>query len=225
MPYKEPTKPLIPEKRIWVHQIFGLLGDTELPPLFRDNQKLTKKWCRVNDYSYRCWDEKSCNQLLKNYPEFQEFYNSVKYPIMRVDIIRFIILHYYGGLYLDMDCRPVLTTKLDETYKFAVANTQTNKQKPYEMEVLYSKPCNPLLTDFIRYMKTQVIEKDKIKVYDTWKCRYVYQTTGPKALCRFLKGKEFNTYNLNNPSYDGDKSMNITGYEHFISHISCSYNI
>ena len=87
-----PPKPEHTEQRFWVHQIFGLLGDTELPPLFRDNQIITKKWCEDNNYSYRLWDTKSCNQLVKTYyPEFYELYNSVRYPIMKVDIARFLI--------------------------------------------------------------------------------------------------------------------------------------
>ena len=102
-----------------VHQIFGLLGDTELPELFKINQQKTINWCRDNQYSYRFWDNVSCNRLIKKYPEFIELYNSVKYPIMKVDIIRFIILHYYGGLYLDMDCIPNIS-ELKDHNKFKV---------------------------------------------------------------------------------------------------------
>ena len=35
-------------------------------------------------------------------------YYSVRYTIMKVDIIRFIILHKYGGLYVDLDIIPKL---------------------------------------------------------------------------------------------------------------------
>tara|TARA_R110001632_G_scaffold2768_3_gene12198 strand:+ start:1935 stop:2672 length:738 start_codon:yes stop_codon:yes gene_type:complete len=229
-----PPKPEHTEQRFWVHQIFGLLGDTELPPLFRDNQIITKKWCEDNNYSYRLWDTKSCNQLVKTYyPEFYELYNSVRYPIMKVDIARFLILGVYGGLYLDMDCYPVCP-HINKDVDFAVADTQNyNKKgpsgdalanKPYEIEVLQSKVNNPILTDFIRYVATQIKEKDNIKVYETWKCRYVYQTTGPLSFCRFMKNKEKpHTYKINSPDWKGEQKDNISGDEDFISHISCSY--
>ncbi len=222
---KRINKPEFYGKRFWVHQIFGLLGDKEIPELYKINQKKTLEWCKKNNYCYYLWDEKSCDKLVKTYYplDFYELYHSVKYPIMKVDIVRFLILGVYGGLYLDMDCYPVSNLLLDEDVDFAVADTQTNKNKPYEMEVLQSKINNPILRDYINYVKTQIEEKNKIKIYDTWKCRYVYQTTGPMSLCRFLKGKQFATYKLNNPSYDGDKSLNLTGEEDFISQISCSY--
>jgi len=207
-----------------VHQIFGLLGDTELPKLFKINQQKTIKFCNDNNYSYRLWDKISCTRLIKKYPEFIDLYNNVKYPIQQVDIIRFIILHYYGGLYLDMDCYPVVEELKDDRI-FRVADTQTNPKKPYEIEVIQSSPCNPILLDFCRYVKTQIEEKDKIKIYDTWKCRYVYQTTGPHSFCRFLKLNNITpeTYKLNNPDYDKKKLLNLTGKEDFISQISCSY--
>jgi len=217
-----------------VHQIFGLLGDTELPELFKINQQKTINWCKDNQYSYRLWDKISCDRLIKKYPEFIELYNSVKYPIMKVDIIRFIILHYYGGLYLDMDCYPVIN-KLKDDRIFRVADTQNyNKKgpsgdalanKPYEIEVIQSGPCNPILTDFIRYVKEQIKIKDKIKVYETWRCRYVYQTTGPLSFCRFCKLNNIvpETYKINSPDWRGEQKNNISGDEDFISHISCSY--
>ena len=222
-------KPQIPENRFWVHQIFGLLGDTELPELFKINQQKTLKWCKDNNYSYRLWDKKSCDLLIKKYPEFIDLYNNAKYDIMRVDIIRFLILHYYGGLYLDMDCCPNID-KLKEQDKFILAwrvtGAEKHKNRPphYEMEVIQSYPCNHILTDFLRYVKTQIIEKDKIKIYETWKCRYVFHTTGPFSLNRFLKKNKLTPekYNLNFPlTYDN--SLNIIGNEDFISYPACSY--
>ena len=92
------------------------------------------------------------------------------------------------------------------------------------MEVIQSIKGHPYLLEFLDYVKTQIEEKDKIEVYDKWKCRYVYQTTGPHSLSRFLNSKDdVDTYIINNPSYDGDKSLNLIGNEDFISHISCSY--
>lgn len=214
-----------------VHQIYGLFDDgKEMCDLFKTNQKLVIEWCKRNDYSYRLWDKASCWRLMRKYPDFSEMYYSVKYPVQKVDIIRFIILQYYGGLYIDLDVypRPDLVLK---DYDFAVCDTQTNRNKKYEMEVLQACPGNPILTEFLRYAKSQILEKDEIEIYDKWKCRYIYQTTGPMSLCRFLKNKKYNelnykinTYKLNNPDYDGDMDLNLTGEEDFISQISCSYN-
>ena len=221
MPPKVIKKPEFTGKRFYVHQIFGLLGDTELPPLFRDNQFITKKWCIDNNYTYRFWDTKSCDNLIKKYPEFEELYYSVKYPIMRVDIIRFIILHYYGGLYIDMDCRPNIDSVNTEIFAAAF---KEGRKKHFEIEVLQSNPCNHILIKFLNYVIKQIEEKDKIEIYDTWKARYVYQTTGPYSFNRFIKKESANIhkYIINEP-LTFDKSLNLNGNEDFISHYSCSY--
>jgi len=204
-----------------VHQIFGLLGDTELSQLFLDCQKKVINFCQINNYDYYLWDKIKCNHLIRKYQEFYDLYNSVKYDIMRVDIIRFLILYEYGGLYIDLDCYPVENLKLLEC-DFAVAKTRLT-YKPYEMEILQSKKNNEILLEYLRYVKNQVIIKNEIAIYKKWKCRYVYQTTGPMCLCRFLKNKHFCSYLINSPSYQKKENTNIFGDECFISHISCCY--
>ena len=207
---------------IKIHQIFGLLGDTKMNDMFEENSQKYKDFCWKNGYQYIFWSPEMCDNLIEEYLDYKELYYSVKYPIMKVDIIRFIILHKYGGLYADLDTKP--KCKCLKSSTFIIANPQTNKNKAYEMEVIQSVKGHPYLLGFLDYVKTQIKEKDKIEVYEKWKCRYVYQTTGPYSLSRYLKHKEdIDTYIINNPSYDGDKSLNIIGNEDFISHISCSY--
>ena len=210
--------------KITVHQIFGLMGDKVMPPLFKKSHETFKKFCRKNGYKYKLWNKKMCEDLIKEYSSFKDIYDNTRYTIMKVDIIRFIILHKYGGLYADLDILPKLK-KLKQG-DFIVARPQTNKNKKYEMEVLQSVKGNQLLLDYLNYVREQIKIKSKKKIYEQWKCRYIYQTTGPYSLSRFLKGKSVDTYIINNPSYDennNQKSANLQGNEDFISHISCSY--
>ncbi|RYP86582.1 hypothetical protein DL770_004881 [Monosporascus sp. CRB-9-2] len=37
------------------------------------------------------------------YPWFLETYDSYKFPIQRIDVLRYFMLRYYGGIYLDLD--------------------------------------------------------------------------------------------------------------------------
>jgi len=205
-----------------VHQIFGLLGDTELPSLFKECQIKVKEWQTKNHYEYMFWTAEMCDDLIKEYPDYKELYDNVRYKIMKVDIIRFIILDKYGGIYIDLDCYPKCSKVKSST--FIVSFSPLKKAKPYEMEIVQSIKGHPYNLEYLDYVKTQIPIKDKVEIYKTWKCRYVYQTTGPNTLCRFLKNKDdFDTYVLNSPSYHTDKSANLCGEEDFISHISCSY--
>lgn len=201
-----------------VHQIFGLLDD-EMPELFVNCSDKVKRWCFKNNYNYLLWNKSMCDTFVsENYPEYEELYNSVKYKIMKVDIVRFLILHKYGGLYLDMDIVPNIDSVNDGDFK--IAYKIAPKRKHYEMEVIQSYKSNKLLLLFLDYVKTQIEEKNNIDIYNTWKARYVYQTTGPYSLNRFLKKMTINKFIINEPS---KKDLNLNGDEDFISYPSCSY--
>tara|TARA_A100000171_G_C2068558_1_gene113559 strand:+ start:106 stop:729 length:624 start_codon:yes stop_codon:yes gene_type:complete len=200
-----------------VHQIFGLLDD-EMPVLFLTCSKKVKEWCFNNNYDYVLWNKDMCDNLVKSYPEYQELYNNVRYKIMKVDIVRFLILHKYGGIYIDMDIIPKLISVKENDFK--IAYKIAPKRRHYEMEVIQSFKENNLLLQFLDYVKTQIEEKDKIEIYDTWKARYVYQTTGPYSLNRFLKNKNIDKFIINEPN---EKNLNLNGNEDFVSFPSCSY--
>lgn len=207
---------------IYIHQIFGLMGDDELPPLFKKSQKAFKSFCKKNNYKYKLWNKKSCEKLVEKYKKYKKLYYSVKYDIMKVDIIRFLILHKYGGLYADLDIFPKL--KKLKIGDLIIHYKKGKKREHFEMEVIQSKKNNQVLLDYLDYVKTQIKEKNKIKIYDTWKARYVYHTTGPHSLHRFLKINNIHpdTYNINEP-LTKNNSLNLKGDEHFISYPSCSY--
>jgi mannosyltransferase OCH1-like enzyme len=204
-----------------IHQIFGLMGDSKMNDLFKKSHQSYKDFCTKNNYEYILWDADACNELIQEYPDYVELYNSVRFSIMKVDIIRFIILHKYGGLYADLDTIPNCETLKAST--FIIAKKYGLKRTLYEMEILQSIKGHPYLLSFLDYVKTQIKEKDKLDIYTKWKCRYVYQTTGPHSLSRFLKDKEdIDEYIINEP-LTLDNSLNLRGNEDFISYPSCSY--
>jgi hypothetical protein len=203
-----------------VHQIFGILGDDKLPELFQKSHETYIDFCDKNNYQYKLWMKEDCEKLIEEYPEYKDLYYSVKYLIMRVDIIRFLILHKEGGMYSDLDVIPKIEKLKDSP--LCLAWKVSPKKKWWEMEVLQSEKSNPILLDFLDYVKEQIKAKDKIDIYKDWKCRYVYQTTGPFSLHRFLKKNkvEPDKYLINHPLQDG---LYLMGDEEFISYNSCSY--
>lgn len=133
---------------------------------------------------YTLFDDNKADKLMKKYPEFYTMWKNVKYAIMKVDILRFIILYHYGGFVSDLDEFPNVKNlkSITDGDKLIIFTPKTR----FGYGILYSPKNNELCLNFLRYVKTQIEEKDKIKIYETWKGRYILNTTGPYAFKRFL---------------------------------------
>jgi len=57
------------------------------------------------DFKHIMWnDHDDINEFIKeNYPQYYEMFMEFPAHIMRVDFVRFCILHHFGGIYADMD--------------------------------------------------------------------------------------------------------------------------
>lgn len=83
-----------------IHQIYE---DSNGVP--ENLKKISKSWTRLNpEWEYMFWDKDAIYNFLATYdPGFIPFYKSFTYDIQRWDAIRYLILYYLGGLYIDMD--------------------------------------------------------------------------------------------------------------------------
>lgn len=59
----------------------------------------------TRDHSeYMLWTDASSREFIaNNYPWFLTTFDEYTYPIQRADAIRYFVLHYHGGIYLDLD--------------------------------------------------------------------------------------------------------------------------
>lgn len=56
------------------------------------------------DCEYRLWtDEDNLILIRTQFPEMLSFYQALPYPIMRADVIRYLYMYVFGGIYMDMD--------------------------------------------------------------------------------------------------------------------------
>ncbi|MCJ1286152.1 hypothetical protein MMC26_005497 [Xylographa opegraphella] len=76
------------------------------------NQTMPSDWDEVRQtcidsnkgWEYRLWTEQSSRELIEtHYPWFLSTYDGYKFPVQRVDAVRYFILLKYGGIYLDLD--------------------------------------------------------------------------------------------------------------------------
>ncbi|TCD68214.1 hypothetical protein EIP91_011386 [Steccherinum ochraceum] len=76
------------------------------------SETLPPKWVNVSqgcrdmnpDYEYMLWTDASAREFIADqYSWFLDTYDGYTYPIQRADVIRYFVLHHYGGIYIDLD--------------------------------------------------------------------------------------------------------------------------
>ncbi|GAA5981295.1 hypothetical protein JCM10908_004057 [Rhodotorula pacifica] len=93
---------------------------------------LPERWEKVRqgciemhpDYEFKLWSDAASRAFIaEHYPWFLPTFDGYTYPIQRADVIRYFVLHHYGGVYMDLDigCR----RKLDPLLYFRVILPQT----------------------------------------------------------------------------------------------------
>lgn len=77
--------------------------------LFADFHAKWKELYPSPEYTHILWTDENGRELIKNhYPFFLEKYDSYRFGIQRADAVRYFALHFYGGLYADMDYEPLV---------------------------------------------------------------------------------------------------------------------
>ncbi len=90
-----------------IHQIFFSREPGAPIPEKYDRCAQTVKKHHPN-WEYVLWDESKSRKFIEeNYSWFLPVFDSYEYQIQRIDVIRYFILHYYGGFYMDMDMESI----------------------------------------------------------------------------------------------------------------------
>lgn len=177
-----------------IHQIYGIFNDgisLEQIPEYRDNVKSTKEFCKTHGIEYKMWGLEECNELIHHeFKNYIDLWNSFRYPIQKADFIRYCILYKFGGLYVDCDIRPI--NNLNEVFKnklFFVYWSNDEKKLPYNA-VMGSHREQIIFLDILKECEKSYLQKSKMEIYDKWKGRFIFQTTGHHMLERVMKVKK-----------------------------------
>jgi len=174
-----------------IHQVYGTFEDDvqiEDIPIFAQQVSKTKQFCKSHDIQYKMWDAYMCRELLQQYPvRWTTLYNNFREKIQRADFIRYLILYHEGGLYVDCDICPI--NCVDEILKndiFFVKWNNDKKELPYNA-VLGSVKGHVVYDNILTHLEDSYYQKIKNDIYETWKGRFVFQTTGHFMVNRVLK--------------------------------------
>jgi len=198
----------------FVHQIYGIFKDDKpMSTLFTENQKCWQAVTTSMSAHYQLWTADEVESLVKQwYPQYWDMYSSVRYPVMRCDIARLIILHAYGGLYADLDTKPNrawyeqvqlavqrikyprkigLSAKKKRKHGFSkkVSRVTGDNESCLDMEVIVGTPGNAIFIRWLNYIAEQIQKKsyDRGSFWYNAKMRYIFHTTGPYCMNRFFK--------------------------------------
>jgi hypothetical protein len=59
---------------------------------------------QFSDWEYRFWNDDEIDNLVRTeYPEYYDMYNEFPVHIMKIDFVRFCMMHAFGGIYADLD--------------------------------------------------------------------------------------------------------------------------
>ena len=103
-----------------------------------------------------------------------------------------VILKRYGGCYVDLDIEPKENFKDLYVNNDIIIGSFKNRKGNFEINNNILKLDKEKSSELVEYYKTQIYEKSQVKIYDTWRLRYILQTCGPKSLIRYCKRKNLN---------------------------------
>ncbi|KAK7415063.1 CSG1/SUR1-like protein [Neonectria punicea] len=88
------------------HKIPKILHQTGATDAIPDKWIKPQQSCKdaYSDFEYMFWTDASAREFISNeYSWFVETWDNYPFPIQRADSLRYFVLHYYGGIYLDLD--------------------------------------------------------------------------------------------------------------------------
>jgi hypothetical protein len=89
-----------------IHQVwFDFDGKVSLSKQHLDLISHTKSKAIEFVYDYQLWSyNDAINFIIEFYPQFISFFKQkIKYPIIKCDFFRYIIMYHFGGVYMDLD--------------------------------------------------------------------------------------------------------------------------
>ncbi|KAH8653462.1 nucleotide-diphospho-sugar transferase [Xylariales sp. PMI_506] len=98
----DPRTPRIPKI---LHQIYHNWNDPTNDTLPGHWENERQSCVTLNpEWEFKLWTLESSRAFIEEkYPWFLQTYDGYKYPIQRIDVLRYFLLRYYGGIYIDLD--------------------------------------------------------------------------------------------------------------------------
>jgi mannosyltransferase OCH1-like enzyme len=136
------------------------------------------------DFEFKLWnDEEDAFKIIDTYyPQYSEVFREFPYKIMRLNFIRFALLHQFGGIYADMDifCYKNFYNNLSGNDLFMIENIlseSVNGEFPFEICLMASRQLHPYFLDCMNNSREQFYTLQRLfdspGVDDEWLCMQI----------------------------------------------------
>lgn len=177
-----------------IHQSYK---NTELPHFFLHSPKLAKEF--LPTWEYKFWTDIDLDKFIKEYyPDTYSSWLTLTPKIKRIDVSRYYLLHYFGGVYLDMDfhLRKNIEEILTDANIFSYKSYQAvvKKWDFFGNAFMASTKGEPFWLDLIKWIYQQPVTDP------------VLHHTGPMGIGRFLtKNNQYNTCIFTHDIFDNSQ--------------------
>ena len=119
----------------------------EIPQKYLDLEQkcsaLNQEWKIIH------WTEEMANNFMReNFPFFYQKFINYKYPIQKVDAIRYFLLYYYGGVYMDIDT--ISIEPYEDLLQYdCVMGKQCGEREGLCNAIMFSKPKSEFFRKWI----------------------------------------------------------------------------
>lgn len=127
--------------------------------------KCQETWkTKFSDFEYRFWNDEDIDDLiLTYYPEYYQMYSEFPVHILKIDFVRLVIMHRFGGIYADLDfyCYQNFYDSVKSNDVCLLENPFGND--PIENSLFCSKPNHPFWIDCMNEVQTRYNETKRFR--------------------------------------------------------------
>lgn len=167
-----------------IHQIWDK-GEKEAPAFLLE---LSQTWKEHHpDWQYILWDTPQMETFINQHTAYRDLYKRYPLNIQRWDMIRYLILYTYGGVYVDFDYECIDSMeKLLENQSCCLALDPEEHARIFKKEQIITNAfmATEAKHPFFKMLLDYLLQ-DNLSQYDSSnQFNYVLETTGPYLLTR-----------------------------------------
>lgn len=118
-----------------------------------------------SEWSHIFWGDLECEDFVKTeYPQYYEMYMSYDKIIQKSDVVRYLFLHKYGGIYADLDYMAIKNFYQDLPENMvSVCESPFNGWEKVQNSLMASNPGNPFWIKVMEEVRDRVDEEDILR--------------------------------------------------------------